>query len=84
MTNGKITTEWMEYANNDLRSADFLRQLIPQPWEIIAYHAQQAVEKALKGLLVAKDIRPPRTHDLDELIDLFDGIDSLECMRQRA
>ncbi|MEB3779436.1 MAG: HEPN domain-containing protein [Desulfurococcales archaeon] len=33
-----------------------------------AYHSQQAAEKALKALITAKNIRPPRTHDIDILI----------------
>lgn len=28
------------------------------------FHAQQAAEKALKGLLIAQDLPAPRTHDL--------------------
>jgi HEPN domain-containing protein len=31
------------------------------------FHAQQAVEKALKALLCARDIDFPRTHDLENL-----------------
>ena len=39
--------------------------------EIIGFHAQQASEKLLKALLMAKNIRYRRTHDLRELIDLI-------------
>lgn len=35
---------------------------------LLCYHAQQAAEKALKALLVAKDIDPPRTHDIAFLL----------------
>lgn len=39
--------------------------------EIIGFHAQQASEKLLKALLMAKNITYRRTHDLRELIDLI-------------
>lgn len=39
--------------------------------EIIGFHAQQAAEKMLKALLMAKNIHYRRTHDLRELIDLL-------------
>jgi HEPN domain-containing protein len=35
------------------------------------YHAQQAVEKALKGALTYLQIAFPFTHDLDRLRDLI-------------
>ncbi|MBK7422896.1 MAG: HEPN domain-containing protein [Propionivibrio sp.] len=37
------------------------------------FHAQQAVEKALKALLCFRDIDFPRTHDLESLINRLDG-----------
>lgn len=38
--------------------------------EIVGFHAQQAIEKLLKALLIAKIIPFRRTHDLGELIYL--------------
>lgn len=37
----------------------------------ICFHAQQAVEKCLKAVLMEKGISFRRTHDLDELVDLI-------------
>lgn len=37
----------------------------------MAFHAQQAAEKALKALLVAHEVSPPRTHDLAQLLVLL-------------
>jgi hypothetical protein len=34
---------------------------------IIGFHAQQAVEKAFKAILIGNNIAPARTHDLTEL-----------------
>lgn len=35
-----------------------------------AFHCQQAAEKDLKGVLVYHGRRPPRTHNLEALLDL--------------
>jgi len=39
--------------------------------EIVGFHAQQAVEKLLKAVLVFDGVRVRRTHDLAELSDLL-------------
>lgn len=39
--------------------------------EIFGFHAQQAVEKALKAWLSLRGIEYPRTHDLEVLFDLL-------------
>jgi len=38
--------------------------------EIKYFHLQQSVEKALKSLLSLKGIQFPKTHDLEDLVDL--------------
>lgn len=38
--------------------------------EIVGFHAQQAVEKALKAVLTAADVRVGRTHDIGHLLSL--------------
>jgi HEPN domain-containing protein len=38
--------------------------------DVVGFHAQQAVEKALKVALVLADIDFPRSHDLRELTDI--------------
>ncbi len=43
--------------------------------DVVGFHAQQAVEKALKVALVLADIDFPRTHDLRELADIADEAD---------
>jgi HEPN domain-containing protein len=39
----------------------------------VAFHAQQAAEKAMKAALLLSGIEPPRTHDLDGLCELLPG-----------
>ena len=68
MNRTDLVKEWFEIASDDLRSAAFLfDKLCPKPLEIICYHCQQAVEKALKGFLIDRGIEPPYTHDLEDL-----------------
>jgi HEPN domain-containing protein len=52
--------DWLRYARSDLAMARRVTDgeiLI----ESLCFHAQQAVEKALKAVLVRENIRPPRT-----------------------
>ena len=36
------------------------------PWGA-AFHCQQALEKMTNGVLIAKRVEPPKTHDIDAL-----------------
>ncbi|NPA86619.1 MAG: HEPN domain-containing protein [Candidatus Diapherotrites archaeon] len=38
--------------------------------ENAAFHVQQAAEKALKALLIASEIHPPRSHNIQRLVHL--------------
>ncbi len=40
------------------------------PYDTACFHAQQAVEKLLKGLLAFQDQAFPHTHNLEELLAL--------------
>jgi HEPN domain-containing protein len=57
---------WLAFALGDLGAARSRPGRHVQP-RIVAFHAQQAAEKALKGALVLAGIDPPRTHDLEEV-----------------
>lgn len=63
---------WLRLAEQDLEA---VRALLQGDAARLArsttFHAQQAAEKALKAVVAASGIRPPRTHDLDELIALL-------------
>lgn len=59
-----LVREWLGRAEQDGATAEFLLQMRPRPDEIIGFHAQQAVEKAAKAILVSASVTPPRTHDL--------------------
>ncbi|OIN90818.1 MAG: hypothetical protein AUJ21_08000 [Anaerolineae bacterium CG1_02_58_13] len=57
---------WLAKAESDLSAADRVLQG-EGPYDTAFFHAQQAIEKALKTLLALHSQPIPRTHDLDEL-----------------
>jgi len=67
---------WFHFADTDLALAEHACLMHPRPLEIICYHCQQAAEKYLKGYLVHKGIRPPKTHELDLLCNMCLEFDS--------
>ena len=71
LTPESYAKEWLEYAEMDLSSAEFLLAMHPLPLAIICYHCQQSAEKCLKVLLALKNQVPSKTHDLPLLIDVF-------------
>ena len=57
---------WFLKADSDL--ADVRRTVISEgPFDTACFHAQQAAEKYLKGLLAYFDEPIPKTHDIEEL-----------------
>lgn len=62
---------WLQHADEDLLSARTLLQYQQGGWRIVAFHAQQAAEKALKAVLASQDAVLPRTHDLVALASLL-------------
>jgi len=73
----EILQQWIDKANADLRSAEYLSTMRhPTPDEIICYHCQQSSEKYLKGFMFIHDIEPPKTHNLIELMEMCEKINS--------
>jgi HEPN domain-containing protein len=70
MSNGD-PPEWLQHAEADLRYARLGRREPGILLSLVAFHAQQAIEKALKALLVADHVDFPRTHDLEELLTII-------------
>jgi len=60
------TRAWLARARDDLRGAEIDLAAVPPLLGDAAFHCQQAVEKALKALLVWHDRPFRRTHDLVE------------------
>ena len=61
--------QWLAFARQDLRMAElaFAEGIYNQT----CFHAQQCVEKAIKGWLEQQGRTPPRTHRLMDLLTLL-------------
>lgn len=57
-------------AASDLAAARLLAADPEQQDDVVGFHAQQAVEKALKAVLALRGLEIPRTHDLVLLAQL--------------
>lgn len=63
--------EWIEKADHDLGSAKIIYLHLPDYFDTIAFHCQQAVEKYIKAILVFYNIEFQRSHDLVYLLELL-------------
>jgi HEPN domain-containing protein len=63
--------EWLLHAESDLHYAALGRGAPAILQNQVAFHTQQAAEKALKAVLVHASVDFPRTHDLQELLILI-------------
>ncbi|HEV8712511.1 MAG TPA: HEPN domain-containing protein [Candidatus Binatia bacterium] len=61
---------WLRKAEGDLRAAERLLEVPQEDYFAAAFHAQQAAEKFLKALLVRLQIPFPKTHDIEQLLQL--------------
>jgi len=72
----ELTQAWKVKSEHDLKACRQLLQADDPLAEIIAFHAQQAVEKALKGFLLSRKCFDfPKTHDLGRLLDLAESFE---------
>jgi HEPN domain-containing protein len=60
----EYTLRWLTKANDDLRAAQALIHIEPPLFDEIAFHCQQAIEKAEKGFLFWHKQPFQKTHDL--------------------
>ena len=65
-----VVREWLGKAEGDLTSARVLLSGGAPTWAI-CFHAQQAVEKYIKALLVLQGTHFGKTHDIGELLELL-------------
>ncbi|HXF91318.1 MAG TPA: HEPN domain-containing protein [Nitrospiraceae bacterium] len=64
--------QWVEKAEHDLCNAEHTLTIRDEdcPFDTVCFHAQQCVEKYLKGWLAFKQLDVPRSHDLVVLLNL--------------
>lgn len=67
MKSNPLVNEWFEKGNHDLEGAQILLEANHYT-DTICFLIQQAIEKYLKGFLVANRKRPEKTHNITKLI----------------
>lgn len=67
----KKVLQWITLADEDLLFAQHGLTITKKPpHRLIAFHAQQCVEKYLKAFLVFKNVDFPHTHNISTLLEL--------------
>lgn len=80
-----LAESWLLKANSDLASARRLADGDDPLLDTAAYHCHQSAEKALKSYLSLQEVPFPKTHLLDELLDLCVPCDiHFECLREQC
>ena len=70
MPSNDLVQSWLLKAARDLETAKIVASHLPDYDDVIAFHCQQAIEKALKGYLIFLDIEFKPVHDLGYLLNL--------------
>lgn len=65
----EMAKRWLAFAREDLQVAEAVMD--EEIYNQVCFHSQQSVEKALKGVLESRGIKPPRTHSITDLLSLF-------------
>lgn len=70
---GEVVGRWIRSAQDD---RDAMRVLSAEgPPRVVGFHAQQAVEKLLKAVLISYDVQPQDTHDVGALVGQVHRLD---------
>ena len=65
------TAMWVRYAEEDLQAARDAGSRKPPLRNVACFHCQQSAEKYLKAVLQEAGLAVPRTHELEDLLDLL-------------
>lgn len=71
MKNNKFAEAWLKRAISSLEKAKIGKISDALFYEDLCFDCQQAAEKALKALLIARNVTFPKTHSLNMLIALI-------------
>ena len=68
-----ITQDWLNFAETDLQTC---KKLINDEFltNIVAFHAQQTVEKCFKAIIEENDLEVPKIHNLMRLFDIIETL----------
>ena len=89
----ELVEEWFHKADADFATAEREAAATERPnHDAVCFHAQQCIEKCLKGLLIAVGVTPPKVHDLAHLSRLLTPVhpnwtwplEELHCLSRAA
>jgi HEPN domain-containing protein len=66
----EVVRAWFKKAENDMLNAENTIKMENPPCDTICFHAQQCAGKYLKGFLAFHKIDFPKTHSLEDLVEL--------------
>lgn len=66
----ELVRQWRDKAEQDMKAAEILVAAEPPFRSAACFHAQQAAEKYLKAFLTHHQIEFPKTHAIEELLEL--------------
>ena len=72
----EFVRQWLLKAEEDLNAAKSLVTYGDTFLSTVCFHSQQAAEKYLKAFLTNRQVEFPKTHDIDELLDLIAPTDN--------
>jgi len=72
MRNESLVRIWLQRAKSNLQIAEAGKVFEDILYEDLCFDCEQAVEKALKALLVSIDVSFPHTHSIGHLIELIE------------
>lgn len=72
----EFVRQWLLKAEEDFNAAKSLIAHGTSFLSTVCFHSQQAAEKYLKAFLTYHQVEFPKTHDIDELLDLIAPKDS--------
>ena len=71
-----LVGQWLGKAEQDLRASEALLAAQPPLLYAACFHAQQAAEKYVKALLTWRQVEFPKTHAIEQLLDLMKQADA--------
>ena len=74
----QVVDQWVLAAEEDFDAGAIILAQTGRPlWRTVCFHAQQSAEKYIKALLVHRQIKAPRTHDIEDILNLLLDAESL-------
>jgi len=70
----EVVRAWFKKADNDLLTAEHTMTLEHPPCDTVCFHTQQCAEKYLKGFLTFHEKEFPKTHSIEDLVQLCKDI----------